>query len=193
MRRLLLQDARGNTVRSFTLPAPSPLASGAVVKTPVVLQTHAKRQSFVVAFGACNELWEISFNPQAEEIFDGLVHDYRNREGLARPGFLGVRRSPLDQPLDDLLIDTESAHVLGRARWHQEDVHVVNLDIRKVRARIPLPMANPLALAKFKTCDGLRLLHVPVSDETSNRVDVCINTLTWQAVPCPDRCRQKPA
>lgn len=190
VRRLLLQDSQGNTVRSFDLPTPSPLATGTVVQTPLVLQTHARRQSFVVAFGACSELWEISYNPRAEEIFDGLVHDYRNHEGLARPGFLGVRRTPLDQPLDDLLIDTESPHVLGRARWHQADVQVVNLDIRKVRARFPLPLANQLALASFKTSNARRLLHVPAPDGVPDRLDICIDTLAWQAVPCPDGCRQ---
>lgn len=192
MRRLLLQDTQGNTVHSFALPTPSPLATGTVVQTPLVLQTHARRQSFVVAFGACSELWEISYNPQAEEIFDGLVHDYRNQEGLPRPGFLGVRRSLLAQPLDDLLIDTESPHVLGRARWHRADLHVVNLDIRKERARIPLPQANHLVLAKFKTCNTRRLLHVPAPDGAPDRFDICIDTLAWQAVSCPDGCRQKP-
>jgi hypothetical protein len=152
MQRLLLQDTHGNTIRSYSLPTPSLLATGTVLQTPVVLRTHEKRQSFVVAFGACSELWEISYNPQAEDIFDGLVHDYRNHEGLARPGFLGVRRTLLAQPLDDLLIDTETPHVLGRARWHQSDVHVINLDIRKERTRIRPPASRPALLVACCMC-----------------------------------------
>lgn len=192
MQRLLLQDTQGSTVRSYALPTPSPLATSAVLQTPLVLRTHARRHSFVVAFGACSELWEISYDPHAEDIFDGLVHDYRNHEGLAKPGFLGVRRTLLAQPLDDLLIDTESPHVLGRARWHQADVHVINLDIRKERARIPLPLANQLALATFQTCHVGRMLHVPSSAEAPDQLDICINTHTWQALPCPDAACMKP-
>ena len=183
--RLLLQDAQGSAIRSYTIPTPKLLATGTALQTPLVLQTHARRHSFVVAFGACSELWEISYNPQAEDIFDGLVHDYRNHEGLARPGFLGVRRSLLAQPLDDLLIDTETPHVLGRARWHQSDVHVINLDIRKERTRIPLPLTNSLSSASFKTCSIGRMLHVPTSVKAPDHIDICINTHTWQAMPCP--------
>lgn len=192
MQRLLLQDTHGNTIRSHALPKPSLLAMGTVLQTPLVIRTHAKRQSFVVAFGACSELWEISYNPQAEDIFDGLVHDYRNHEGLARPGFLGVRRTLLAQPLDDLLIDTETPHVLGRARWHQSDVHVINLDIRKERARIRLPLANQLAFAKFKTCAAGRMLHVPASTDAPDQADICVNTQVWQTMPCTDVGCAKP-
>lgn len=185
-RQLLLHDAQSNMVRSHALPAPSELAQGAVLHTPLLLQTHVKRQSFVIAFGACSELWEISYNPQADDIFDGLVHDYRNHEGLARPGFLGLVRILLTEPLDDLLIDTESAHVLGRARWHQADVQVVNLDIRRVRARIRLPLANRLGLARFSACSKGRLLRVPTAAQAPDDLEICINTVDWQPMPCPD-------
>lgn len=47
----------------------------------------APRQSFVLAFVSLPELWEISYDPQAEPIYQGLVHDYRQREGIAEPGF----------------------------------------------------------------------------------------------------------
>ena len=39
------------------------------------------------------ELWEISYDPAAEPIHDGYVHDYRMGESIAKPGFQGVRRT----------------------------------------------------------------------------------------------------
>lgn len=192
MQRLLLQDTHGDTTRSYSLPTPSQLASGAVLQTPVVLRTHKKRQSFVAAFGACSELWEISYNQQAEDIFDGLVHDYRNHEGLAQPGFLGIRRTRLAQPLDDLLIDTESPHVLGRARWGQGEVQVINLDIRRVRATFHVPPTYRVSLAQpGEISEGMRVLLLQAPPATTPVAPVCVSMTGWQVMPCPVMAQTK--
>ena len=44
------------------------------------------RQSFVVALKDLPELWEISYDPKAEPIYDGLVHDYKMGEGVPKRG-----------------------------------------------------------------------------------------------------------
>jgi hypothetical protein len=74
------------------------------------------RRSFVVALKDMPELWEISYDPKAEPIYDGLVHDYKMGEAIAKPGFQGVRRTPLDEPLDDFFFDQSYRHVLGATR-----------------------------------------------------------------------------
>ena len=92
------------------------------------------RKSFVVALKDIPEIWEISYNPKAEPIYDGLVHDYRMGEGVAKPGYLNVRRTVLDEPLDDFFFDQSYRHVLGATRPKasgQGTAQVVNLDIRK--------------------------------------------------------------
>ena len=73
------------------------------------------RRSFVVVFDSLPELWEISYDPQAEPIYQGLVHDYRLREGIAEPGFLNARRTRLDAPLRDPGFDSSHAFVIARA------------------------------------------------------------------------------
>ena len=79
------------------------------------------------------ELWEISYDPKAEPIYDGLVHDYKMGEAIAKPGFLGVRRTPLDEPLDDFFFDQSYRHVLGatrpKAATAAPTAQVVNLDV----------------------------------------------------------------
>jgi hypothetical protein len=74
------------------------------------------RRSFVVALKDIPEVWEISYDPKAEPIYDGLVHDYKMGEAIAKPGYLGVRRTPLDEPLDDFFFDQSYRHVLGATR-----------------------------------------------------------------------------
>ena len=168
-------------VRRYAWPELSPDARQAPLITPVRIQNHAGRQSFVVVFGGRQELWEISYNRAAEVIFDGLVHDYRLREGLSRPGFLGARRTWLEQPLDDFWIDTQSPHVLGRTLAAQGELQVINLDIRRSRASLPLPAQARLAQAQ-RVGDGTQqLLRIPVAPVLP---DICLSTRTWQVVPC---------
>jgi len=98
------------------------------------------RRSFVIAFDALAELWELSVDPNAPPVFDGLVHDYRMGEGVASPGFLGVRRTPLPAPVGALAVDdSNNAHVLARSA---DSWWLVNLDIRRPITRFDLG-ANP--------------------------------------------------
>ena len=102
----------------------------------------APRQSFVVALKDIPELWEISYNPQAEPIHDGLVHDYKMGEAIAKPGFLGVRRTPLEEPLDDFFFDQSYRHVLGATRPKSgagdASAQVIHLDARRKIADLPI-------------------------------------------------------
>jgi hypothetical protein len=67
-----------------------------------VLLHLPQRRSFVVAWSPLDELWEISLDPAAEPIYDGLVHHYRMGEAIATAGYLGVRRIPLGRPMPEL-------------------------------------------------------------------------------------------
>ena len=125
------------------------------------------RKSFIVTFTDMRELWEISYDPKAEPIFDGLVHDYRMGEGIARPGFLGARRTALAAPLAVLLLDHGQHHVLGT--WlgqgggvdgNEAAVQVINLDIRRRITEIKLdaPASSGQAIIR----DGRQLLTLVV-------------------------------
>ncbi|GGX80278.1 nitrite reductase [Vogesella alkaliphila] len=96
----------------------------------------APRQSFVVALKDAAELWEISYNPQADKIYPGLVHDYQMGEGLAVPGFLNPRVTPLSMVLDDFFFDAGYRHVMAASRDGQ--AQVINLDARSKVATLPL-------------------------------------------------------
>ncbi len=92
------------------------------------------RKSFVVALKDIPELWEISYDPKAEPIHDGLVHDYKMGEAIARPGYLNPRRTPLEEPLDDFFFDQDYRNVLGATRPKADGTgtaQVVNLDVRR--------------------------------------------------------------
>lgn len=121
---------------------------------PAGLLALAARRSFVVAFAQLPELWEISLDPAAEPIFDGYVHDYRMGEAIATPGFLGVRRTRLDEPLPGPALAAGGAYVLGRAadrvtaQGPRVVLVLVQLDIRRPIARFEVDADPDLALAR---------------------------------------------
>ena len=102
-----------------------------------------QRRSFVVDWPTLGELWELLLDPSAEPIFDGLVHDYRMGEGLASPGFLGLRRVPLGLPMPQLAFaDLRMPWVAG---LQDGRVVIVHLDVRRRIAELALPDARPQA------------------------------------------------
>ena len=140
------------------------------------------RKSFVVALKDIPELWEISYDPHAAPIYDGLVHDYKMGEGIAKPGFQGVRRTPLDEPLDDFFFDQSYAHALGAARPHADGSpsgQVVNLDARRKIATLPIAGMPHLGSGITFDWNGTRVLASPnLQDGTISVIDM----KTWKLV-----------
>lgn len=98
----------------------------------------APRKSFITAMKDINELWEISYDPKAEPVYEGLVHDFRMGEGNPMPGQFYPRRTLLDDTLDDFFFDSSYEHVIGASREGGKG-QVVNLDARRKIDDIPLP------------------------------------------------------
>ena len=142
----------------------------------------APRRSFVVTLQDLPELWEISYDPAAAPIFDGLVHDYKMGEGIATPGFLGVRRTPLEDLLDDVVFDPSFRHAVGATRA-QDNVasaaQVVNLDVRRRIASFALPGKPHVGSAITFDWNGTAVLATASLGGGSVTV---VDMKTWQVV-----------
>ena len=143
----------------------------------------APRKSFVVALKDIPEVWEISYDPKAEPIYDGLVHDYKMGEAIAKPGYLGVRRTPLDEPLDDFFFDQSYRHVLGATRPRADgspNAQVVNLDVRRQdRRRCRSPACRTWARASPSRGTARTVLATP---NLKDGVVSVIDMKTWKTV-----------
>jgi hypothetical protein len=138
------------------------------------LAVVASRSSFVVALHGLAEAWEIRYDPQAEPSFEGWVHDHRSGEGIAEPGYLGRRRTPLAAPLAELRADGRMPWVLAR----QGDRRVVwHLDVRRVIAELPLGASDaaPVASAVLGIGTATPVLAAADGDEL-----VFIDTQRWR-------------
>ena len=176
---LALFDADLNLVKTYDAATLDGKASSRVS----AVYDATPRHSFVVALKDIPELWEISYDKKAEPIYDGLVHDYKMGEAIAKPGYLGVRRTPLSEPLDDFFFDQSYRHALGATRPKQgqgaASAQVVNLDIRRKVADLPIAGMPHLGSGITFAWNGTTVLASP--NLGGGAVDV-IDMKTWKTV-----------
>jgi hypothetical protein len=141
-----------------------------------------RRTSFIVALRDIAELWEISYDPKAEDFYEGLVHDFRMGEGIPQRGFLNARRTTLAEPLDDLFFDQPQAEAIGATRpkvGAAPVAQIVNLDVRRRIATLPIPgMPHPGSGVAFPW-QGTTLLASP--NLTDGAITV-VDTRHWRLV-----------
>jgi mono/diheme cytochrome c family protein/DNA-binding beta-propeller fold protein YncE len=113
-------------------------AAGRSSRVSAVYDAAARRR-FIAALKDVPEVWEIPYDPQAEPIYQGLVHDFRLGEGLAERGPFPVRRIRLEQPLDDFFFDQKYEHLVGTTRAGGGGAEVINLLVGRRIATLPLP------------------------------------------------------
>ena len=98
------------------------------------------RQSFIAALKDLKEVWEITYDPDADPKYGAFVHDYRGKEKdveVTQTGTLSYKRIELDDYLDDFFFDQDYINVFGASR---DGVHGVayNLDAGKKIANLDL-------------------------------------------------------
>ncbi|HSA88926.1 MAG TPA: cytochrome D1 domain-containing protein [Burkholderiales bacterium] len=138
----------------------------------------APRRSFVVALKDIPELWEISYDPKAEDIPAGLVHDFRLKEGVFVPGFLNPRRTKLDDVLDDFFFTPDYRQVVGASRDGNRG-QVVHLDVRRAIATLELPGLPHLGSGITWERGGARVMATPNLREGLVTV---VDVATWKKV-----------
>jgi WD40 repeat protein len=177
---VVLFDANLNLVRSY----PASSLDGQQTSRVSAVYDAEPRHSFIVALKDLPELWEISYDPKAPPIHDGYVHDFRMGEAIAKPGYLGVRRTPLSQPLDDFFFDPPYRHVIGAGRPSSGDssapsAQVINLDARQRVASLPLPGMPHLGSGISFQYQGQAVLATPNLQQGLISV---IDMKTWQII-----------
>ncbi len=181
---LALFDADLNLVKTFDARTLDGKASSRVS----AVYDAAPRKSFVVALKDIPELWEISYDPKAEPIHDGYVHDHKMGEAIAKPGYHNVRRTLLDEPLDDFFFDQGYRHALGATRPNADgtpSAQVVNLDVRRKLAELPIAGMPHLGSGITWAWNGTTVLASP--NLKGNAIDV-IDMQNWKllrTIPVP--------
>ena len=96
------------------------------------------RQSFIVALKDIPEVWEIQYRDDPLPVYEGIMHDYRLNEGLARvDGPFPVRRIRLDDYLDDFFFSQDYSLLMGAAR-NAGKGQVVQMDVGRRIAELDI-------------------------------------------------------
>ncbi|MBX3624727.1 MAG: hypothetical protein KF892_06920 [Rhizobacter sp.] len=133
-----------------------------------------QRRSIVAAWPALGEVWELSLDPQAPPVYDGLVHDYRMGEAIARRGFLYPSRARIGPPFPDLRF--ADPRVPWLAGVVPEGVAIVHLDVRRQIA--PLPCREPrLERAELRGEGGAMRWWLPCGDRL-----LVVDPVRWRVV-----------
>jgi len=136
------------------------------------------RKSFVAALKDIPEVWEISYDPQVEDIPTGMIHDFKYQEGAFIPGFLNPRRSFLAEPLEDFFFTQDYSELMGASREAGKG-QVVNLDVRKKIADLKMPGMPHLGSGITWNWNGKRVMASPNLKEGLVSV---IDMQDWQTI-----------
>jgi len=99
-----------------------------------------QRNSFIAALKDVPEIWEISTDPDAPPVHEGLVHSYEKgmEEALSSSsGLFALRRIAVPEPIDDFFFDPAYRNLIGSARSGKPAI-VVNLNVGRDIKRIDL-------------------------------------------------------
>jgi hypothetical protein len=161
---LVLRDADGTVRRRL----PTLSLDGTRRGTITAITELPPRRSLAVGFDGLDELWEVSLDPAAPPIFDGLVHDYRMGEAIATPGFLAPRRIPLAGRVLALRAGAQAPQLLALLGGDAPVLHLVNLDVRRSLSRVPVPTGADLSAAQWHDAAATTSrLRVPAGDEAN--------------------------
>ncbi|MCB2052797.1 MAG: c-type cytochrome [Geminicoccaceae bacterium] len=137
------------------------------------------RRSFVVALKDLPEVWEISYADPPPASF-GFVHSYETgrEEALSTGERFPIRRTEVEAPIDDFFFDPTYTHLIGASRDGAGAV-VVNLDVRRPIATLPLPGMPHLGSGISWIRDGRRVMATPHLEEGVVSV---IDMQSWKTV-----------
>jgi len=144
----------------------------------------APRKSFVAALKDVPEVWEISYDPKADAVPVGPVHDFLYKEGAFIPGFLNPRRTYLSEPIDDFFFTQSYDELMGTSREAGKG-QVIHLDVRKKIADLQLPGMPHLGSGitfKHRAQPGAPERTVMATPNLHEGQVTVIDLATWQPV-----------
>jgi WD40 repeat protein len=171
---LVLLDARNlDPVRLF--PVEDDFGNSSRVSA---VYTAPPRQSFIAALKDLPQIWEISYADDPEPTFRGMVHDFRQGEGLPDTSRFPVRRIMLDDYLDDFFFDPEYHHLIGAAR-NGRNGQVVNLIVGRKIADLALAGLPHLGSGITWRYRGRRVMATPNLEQGEVSV---IELRSWKTI-----------
>jgi DNA-binding beta-propeller fold protein YncE len=153
-------------------------ADGKATSRVSAVYDAAPRKSFIAALKDIPEVWEVSYDENADPIPVGLIHDFRLREGTFIPGRFNPRRTHLDEHVDDFFFTPDYRALVAASRDGGAS-QVVHLDVRRRIATLAVPGMPHLASGITWEHDGRTVLATPNLKDGAVSV---IDTRAWRVI-----------
>ncbi|MCW8987685.1 MAG: nitrite reductase [Gammaproteobacteria bacterium] len=140
--------------------------------------TATPRNSFIAALKDIPEVWEIYYNDKHEPVYNGLVHDYRQKEGIEDKSPFPIRRIELDDYLDDFQFDQSYTHLIGSGR-NAKSGQVIDLNIRRKVASLELTGLPHLGSGITWEYKGRPVLATPNIKKSEISI---VDMTTWKTI-----------
>ena len=140
--------------------------------------TATPRNSFIAALKDIPEVWEIFYNDKHEPVYNGLVHDYRQGEGIEDKAPFPIRRIELDDYLDDFQFDQSYTHLIGAGR-NAKNGQVIDLNVRRKVADLELTGLPHLGSGITWEYEGRPILATPNIKKSEISI---IDMTTWKTI-----------
>ena len=140
--------------------------------------TATPRNSFIAALKDMPQLWEIYYNDKHEPIYNGLVHDYRQKEGIEDKSAFPIRRIKLNDYLDDFQFDQSYTHLIGTGRNNKKG-QVIDLNIGRKVADLELTGLPHLASGITWKYKGKTIMASPNIKKSEISI---IDMTTWKTI-----------
>lgn len=142
--------------------------------------TAPPRRSFVVALKDVKEVWELSYDPDAEPVYAGLVHNYEPGQteavGAEKQPF-ARRRIATEDYMDDFFFNQGYTELIGASRDGKGAVY--NLVVGRKIADLDLPGMPHLGSGITWVRDGVPILATP---NLKGAVVSVIDMTNWQTI-----------
>lgn len=140
--------------------------------------TATPRNSFIAALKDIPEVWEIFYNDKHEPVYNGLVHDYRQGEGVEDKSSFPISRIELDDYLDDFQFDQSYTHLMGTGR-NKKNGQVIDLNIRRKVADLELTGLPHLGSGITWKYKGKMIMATPNIKKSEISI---IDMTTWKTI-----------
>ncbi len=133
------------------------------------------RKSFIAALKDFKEVWEMSYDPDAEPVYGNFVHNYRAGEVeavIVEEQPFARRRIKTEDYLDDFFFDPFYSEVIGASRDGKGGA-VYNLDVRKKIADLELKGMPHLGSGIAWEYEGRLVMATPhIRDKAVSVIDM---------------------
>ncbi|MBC8445555.1 MAG: c-type cytochrome [Rhodospirillaceae bacterium] len=139
------------------------------------------RNSFIAALKDFKEVWEMSYDPDAEPVYGNFVHSYRAGQieaVIVEPQPFARRRIQTEDYLDDFFFDTAYSEVIGASRDGKGGA-VYNLDVRRKIADLELEGMPHLGSGITWEYEGRTVMATPYIKEAAISI---IDMETWKTI-----------